>query len=240
MEEVYKEEQQVEQQQEVVDKPEEDIVLPEVEKQTPVIAKKSNNEEMNFSRLREAKEKAERERAELEKRLSAYEQKEEEVKNSPDYGDDDFVEGKHLKSELKSIRKELNSYKKQQVEQTDEVRLKAKYSDFETIVNPDNIAKLKELDPETAETIAMSQASLFIRGAAAYKRLKELGVGREKEYEKDIKHTQTNASKPRASNSISPQQGDSPLSMANAFANGLTTDIKQQLWKEMQEAVKRH
>jgi hypothetical protein len=33
--------------------------------------------------------------------------------------------------------------------------------------------------------------------------------------------------------SISPQQGDSPLTKANAFANGeLTPELKAQLWKE--------
>lgn len=35
---------------------------------------------------------------------------------------------------------------------------------------------------------------------------------------------------------LSPQQGDSPLSKANAFANGLTEDLKKQLQKEMFEA----
>ena len=37
---------------------------------------------------------------------------------------------------------------------------------------------------------------------------------------------------------MSPQQGDSPLSRANAFANGLTPELRVQLIKEMEEARK--
>ena len=48
-----------------------------------------------------------------------------------------------------------------------------------------------------------------------------------------------NAQKPRPLTSISPQQGDSPLSKANAFANGLTPELQAQLLKEMKQSMKR-
>ena len=48
-----------------------------------------------------------------------------------------------------------------------------------------------------------------------------------------------NHAKPRPISSIGAQEGDGPLSKANAFANGLTDELKQQLLKEMQEARKR-
>ncbi len=47
---------------------------------------------------------------------------------------------------------------------------------------------------------------------------------------------QKNASKPKPLASVNPQQGDSPLSRANAFANGLTEELKDQLRKEMSES----
>jgi hypothetical protein len=49
---------------------------------------------------------------------------------------------------------------------------------------------------------------------------------------------QKNASKPKPLASVSPQQGDSPLSRANAFANGLTPELQKQLRQEMEEARK--
>jgi hypothetical protein len=52
----------------------------------------------------------------------------------------------------------------------------------------------------------------------------------------DKLRAQKNAAKPKPLASVNPQQGDSPLSKANAFANGLTDDLKKQLRKEMEDA----
>ena len=56
--------------------------------------------------------------------------------------------------------------------------------------------------------------------------------------EADKRKAQENSAKPRPMASVSPQQGESPLSHANAFANGLTPELQKQLWKEMQDAKK--
>ena len=117
-------------------------------------------------------------------------------------------------------------------------RLKRKYSDFDEVVSQENLAKLKEIDPETADTIAHSRSSPYTRGASAYKRIKELNLI--DKHEDNRARAETNVSKPRPLNSVSPQSGDSPLSMANAFSNGLTKDVKKQLWREMQEASKNY
>jgi hypothetical protein len=200
---------------------------------------KYNKEEVNIAKLRAAKQKAEQERAEMAARLEELERnaatKDTRIN---EYGDDDFVEGKHLKKEMEAVKNEFAAYKAQQAAVSDEVRLKQVYNDFDKVVNNENLEKLKELDPETAEIIATSNASLYSRGSSAYKRIKELVIIEDK-YEKDKLKAQENSSKPRPMNSVSPQQGDSPLSMANAFANGLTEDVKKQLWKEMQESTKR-
>jgi len=220
-----------------VQQEQQDTVLAEVNTQEPAQAKPDNSAAANIVKLREAKERAEREKAELQARLEEIQSKvaqKEEIE--PVYGDDDFVEGRILKKELDSVKKQIEAYKAEQIQKTDEERLMRVYSDFDKVVNPDNIQRLKEVDPETADTIAKSTASLYTRGAAAYKRIKELGIFVEDKHEKDRAKAQANISKPRPSNSVSPQQGDSPLSMANAFANGLTPELKKQLWKEMQEA----
>jgi hypothetical protein len=200
---------------------------------------KYNKEEVNIARLREAKIKAEKEKAELAIKLVELQKQQQTTQEQREYGDDDFIEGKHLKKEIQDLKTQIESFKVQQKAQSDETRLKHTYNDFDKVVNKENIEKLKEIDPETAETIANSNASLYARGSAAYKRIKELGIISEDVFIDQKQKANSNASKPRPVNSISPQQGDSPLSMANAFANGLTDDLKKQLWKEMQESAKR-
>jgi len=200
-----------------------------------------NAASVNMANLRAAKDKAERENAAIRAELEEMRKNNLDVDDDgedEDYGDEDFVEGKHLKTEIDSVKKQLEAYKMQQVANTDEERLKRTYSDFESVVNPASIAKLKELDPESADTIAMSRSSLYSRGSAAYKRIKELNLV--DTHAGDRANAEANVAKPRPSNSVSPQTGDSPLSMANAFSNGLTPDLKKQLWKEMQDAAKKH
>lgn len=221
-----------------------DAIANDVQESSTANQHVDNSANINMAKLRSAKEKAERERAEMAAKLEEY-QKQQQPKEEPeeqpiDYADEDFIEGKHLKKEIDAVKKQLAAYKNQQMEATDETRLKQVYNDFDKVVNQENLNKLKELDPETAETIAMSNASLYTRGSAAYKRIKELNFDVEDNHAGDREKAHENMAKPRPMNSVSPQQGDGPLSMANAFANGLTTDLKKQLWKEMQDASKKH
>jgi len=220
--------------------PEAGVILPELNSEPVAQAsKQQSSQEVNMRELRLSKERAEKESLELQQRLARYEQQEAKKEETPDYGDDDFIEGKQLKKEMASVRNQLKNYEKQAVSQADESRLKSRYTDFDKVVNADTIAKLRDEDPDFAETIAYSTSSLYARGSSTYKKIKDLGLYVEDKHEKDRALAQQNASKPRPLNSVSPQQGDSPLSMANAFANGLTPDLKKQLWKEMQDASKR-
>ena len=49
----------------------------------------------------------------------------------------------------------------------------------------------------------------------------------------DKEKVKTNIYKPHPAASLSPQPGDNPLTRANAFADGLTDQLKEQLRKEM-------
>ena len=198
-----------------------------------------NNREVNIRNLRISNERAEREKAELEQQLKQIQEQQAAKNERPEYGEEDFVEGKHLRKEVDAVRAQLKNFEKQAIVQADENRLKSRYSDFDKVVNEKTLASLKESDPEFAETIAYSSGSLYARGSSTYKKIKDLGIYIEDKHEKDRAITQQNAAKPRPLNSVSPQQGESPLSMANAFAGGLTPELKKQLWKEMQEAAKR-
>ena len=217
-----------------------------VEEETP---SKKESEEKNFVRLREAKEKAEKERDEL----LSYLRKQQAEQNKPqnpieeEEDDDDFniapddlAEGKHLSKvakKIKKLQKELKEYKQQSSQITTETRIKTQYPDFEKVVTHSNIEALREAYPELADSVN-STPDLYNKAVAAYTLIKKLGIHIEDTFEADRKIAQKNASKPRPLTSVAPQQGDSPLSRANAFANGLTPELRAQLHKEMESARK--
>ena len=201
----------------------------------------------NFKAMRELRAKAERERdeamrraAELEARLTGFQPQQEAAPEFDDIniGNDDLVEGKHVKqltSELRKLRAEVKQQQQQSMSSLVEARLKMEYPDIEKVVTKENIEILGIQEPDIAATINDSQ-DLYKKAVAAYKLIKKFGIQHEDNYSDDRARAQTNAAKPRPLTSVSPQQGDSPLSHANAFANGLTDELKASLLKEMMNA----
>lgn len=227
--------------------PEEIEEAPQIKQQAP----ESKNEK-NIRALREKAERVDRaefERDEYMRRLQAYEnshtkQQSHKLEEEPEYNLDatDIVEGKHLKKYDKTIRElqeELRSYKQQSNLNTTEARLKSQYPDFDKVVSKENIEMLRQDYPEIAETLNNSSTDIYLKGKSVYMLLKKLGISQEDSFVQDRERVQKNISKPRPLTSVSPQQGDSPLSKVNAFANGLTDDLKTQLRKEMEDARRR-
>lgn len=209
--------------------------------------------QMDFAAIRKAKVKAERERDELMRILAAQSNQqpqkqsmhEEEQEFSIDIDDDSLVEGKQIKqllAEMKHMKKELRSYQTQsgkQAQQTVDMRLRSQYPDIDQVLTSDNIDMLRQMDPDLAETIGDSK-DMYKKASLAYKMIKQYGIVKDKQ---PSSHEQLlakkNSLKPKPLASISPQQGDSPISNVNAFANGLTADLKKQLYREMMESAKR-
>lgn len=216
--------------------------LSTVEQQQPQRSRSKENEAKNFAALRQKAEQAERERDAAMKRLQEIEQQSEEFTLGPD----DIAEGKHLKkihqkisNEIKGLKEELQSYRKQSAEATTEARIKATYHDFDSIVTADNLSSLRDSYPELAATLQASP-DLYTQAVSAYTMIKKLGIAADKQYEGDREKAKTNAYKPRPTNAVSPQQGDNPLTRANAFADGLTDELKEQLRKEMYSSMKNY
>ncbi len=245
------EEQEYEEEQEV----EEDDIE---EKSAPIKLQEAtegeSNKAYNMRMLRERAEKAEREREELMKYLTSQQssnkqEKQQEIESEEDYladlgiDADSLAEGKHLKplmKELKNLRNELNQYKQQSTKDTTEVKLKSQFPDFDKVCTHENLVRLRDLNPDLADTI-LSNKDQFKQAKLAYEMVKQLGIYKEDVFVENKKIALKNSSKPRPLTSLSPQQGDSPLSKANSFANGKPSEeMMRQYWKETQDAIKRN
>ena len=216
-------------------------------------AKKSNRD--NIRMLREKAERAERERDELLKTVMNFnkqQQPDQQKKPEPEveedylasYGldEDSLIEGKHFKLYLKKqkeLERELKQYKKESVESTTETRLKSKYPDFDKVVSADNLAKLRDVNPTLSKMI-LNTPNLYDQASMAYDIVKQFGIYKDNSgYVKEKEMAIKNSLKPKSMSSLSPQQGTSPLSKANAFAGGdLTPELKAQLVKEMNQYKK--
>jgi hypothetical protein len=186
----------------------------------------------NWRALREAREQAERERDEARAQLRQYQPAPRQEQQPLTYGDDDLIEGKHLKQNQQQIDSRIAQLEGQLIE----TKLKAAYPDFEEVVNKDTLGMLRDADPELAESLA-ANPNFYSKAVAAYKSIKRYGLSADK-FEREKEKVTINTAKPRTVTSIAPQQGESPLSRANAFANGLTDELKAQMWQEMKDIMR--
>lgn len=209
----------------------------------------------SFRAVREAKERAERERdamlsqmLEMQRQMQLIQQQQQPKQQEEPVEDYDFdidpdalAEGKHLKkliAKQKAMEQQLKRYQMQSEEVAVETRIRTQYPDFEKVVSKENVEILNEQFPEIAKTLR-DTPDMFNKAAAAYTVIKNFGIYKDTpKFEADRAKAISNATKPRPLASVNPTQGDSPLSKANAFANGMTDELKEQLRREMYNARK--
>ncbi len=205
-----------------------------VEQETPA--------QRNFRALREQALRLEQEKAEMARQLAAYQQQkpQESIEQEDNLAPDALIEKRHLSrydKKIQNLESQLKQYQEQSVALAAENQLKVKYPDFDAIVNKDNLEMLKLTYPELAQTV-YANPDLYTKGASAYTIIKQMGIALNNN-DADKQRAITNTNKPRPLASVGSAQGnDSPLQRANAFANGLTDDLKAQLHKEMIESMK--
>ncbi len=170
--------------------------------------------------LRSERERLSRENKELLNRLKIAE--EQRGQAQPNYDPDDYVPRQYVDNELKSIKKQLQ-----------EASIKNNYPDFDKVVNDSTIGLLKENNPALAYAISQV-GDTYSQASAVYEAIKNLGLYTEDKFEKDRNTAQQNANKPKPLQAVTPQnqKTNSPLSHANAFAEG-SEEYRNQLWKEM-------
>jgi hypothetical protein len=194
-----------------------------------------SSEERNFRSLREKSDRIARERDEALARLQQYESQQQ---AEPEYnlGENDLVEGKHLKKSQGKVENKIKALEEKLIE----AQLRADFPDMKTVLSPENIAAFREQHPDLAKTIG-SSTDLYSKAVSAYTMVKKLGIYTEPSpFDSDRATAMKNSAKPRSVASVSAQQGDTPLSHANAFATkgSLTPEMQKQLYKEMQDIRK--
>lgn len=204
----------------------------------------------SFKAIREAKEKAERERDILMQQMLEYQKSQQQQQpkqpESPpvdddinfDIDEDGLVEGRYVKkvtNKIKNLEKQLKNYESQAQQQSTEAKIKSQYPDFDKVVSEENVRMLNDQFPEIASSLR-DTSDLYSKAVSAYNIMKRFGIHKDDPHSQDRIKALRNTQKPKPVTSISPQQGDSPLSKANAFANGLTEDLKAQLRREMSAA----
>lgn len=192
--------------------------------------KKKNNLEYNWAEARRSIEQRDKEIKELKAQLAAPK----EAVRSLD--EDDLLTAKNgrqvFRQEAEAIVSQaLLNYEASTIEE----RLIAKFPDFNEVVSTKNIEFLKETEPELAMSIANLANNPKAQSIVAYKLLKKLGIGSNNNSSPEKDKAVKNAQKPLSVNAVTRQ---SAIGNAHLFENGLTPELKSQLWKEMQDCMK--
>lgn len=230
MNEEYTQEEQVVETQEL---PEQEVV----EQAAPPV---SNHAEQNWRQVRQELEQMRLEKMRLEEQLRA-QQKPQEVEEE-DLGDpSDLVTKAELKKyaeklarkQVEKLLQEREQLQREQEKNSAPARLKQKFSDFDQVVTQEALERFTQQDPELAESLGMLASDPYKQGIAVYKALKAMQP--QKVHAMPEKKTE----RPPISSSAAPKSS-SALSNANLFANGLTPELKAQLYKEMEESARRY
>lgn len=202
-------------------------------------SKKRNDVEYNWAEARRAIQERDRKLQDYEEQLKRL-QKPTAESDEDDLGklaEDDLITVKQLrKFTAKAAQKAAEQAVKQHDAANVDERLALKFEDFSEVVTTENIELLKQTEPELAVSL-YHNPDPYKQGVAAYKLLKRLGMGanvaNSAEKEKALKNSQ----KPVSVNAVTKS---SAIGNAHKFENGLTPDLKKQLWSEMQQAMKGH
>jgi hypothetical protein len=212
----------------------------EAERNFKVIREERERFKQEAARLQRERDEAYRARYEYEAQMrQQYQQPQQPVVNEIDnLKDDELIEARHLKQNMKKMQQEMEQLKQQNAMAVIETQLKTKYADFDDVVSQENLNALKQSNPEIFKTIYTS-SDLYSKGAAAYQLIKKF-VGQQPaaeqpSYMADKQKIVQNAARPRNVNTLKPQQSTNPLDNANSFVSRKAEmEHKKQIYEHMQ------
>jgi hypothetical protein len=225
------------------------------------VPKKETQKELNLRILRERAEAerqarlvAEQKLQELEKQLQYQQPKPSSHQDVPQesdnddvdfsFEDDSYIEGKHLKKyvsslkkEIKQTKKQLEEYNKQTALTLAEQRLKSQYNDFEVVVTQDNLKNLAALYPDDYASM-MSNPDIVARGKTAYNMINRYGIS-DTQYDKEAKRLEENKLKPRSVATAAPQSGETPLSRVGDYDRRVLSEERKENLRRMVAELKK-
>lgn len=178
-------------------------------------------EDKKWRDLRVARDRLQKENADLQNRLKQIEESKKSL-----YDNDDLVPRKYVDEQVQRIERQFT-------QNAAEYKLKSQYPDFDKVVNDATISELKARNPALANAIGQV-GDTYSQAAAAYEAIKNLGLYVEDQYAQDRNMAQINASKPRPSQAAAPSKNGNPLASASEFAQPMNKQQKEALWNEMQ------
>lgn len=209
---------------ETIDVPEEVVSEPSPPQKEE--KKEESDKEFNFRLLREERERLKSENEEFRRQIQSLHSPESpKVAQSDGEGldDSDLVEYK----QLKAIKKELDSLRYSIVPD----KLRAKFKDFDEIVNQESLQKLSREHQETFATIN-AQTDPYLAGVSAYEFLKSKEMA--------------NKSSPQPTERVTPKKvpmssaavkNSSPLNNIADYGGRLTKEMKDRFYKEHLEEL---
>jgi hypothetical protein len=236
---------------------EEDPIDSEPVQQLAQPKKQGKSLQENIREVRLAKEKAERERdALVSAMLNMQSQLQKPQQQAPvepkewfdNLDPESLVEGKQVQmiaQDMRAMKKMLAEQQRKSQELEMQNKIRAQYPDIDSVVNDQTIKDLNEMYPAEASALG-AIPDRYNQAVLAYTTIKNLGIYKQdtavkRTYVPEALRAKANASKPRPLASISPQQGESPLSQANVFANGdITKEMEAKMYKEMRDAIARY
>lgn len=218
---------------EVTEKLEE--VVQESEQKETVEESQEDKQDKNWREVREKMSELKRQNEEMAKALYQQQmqtqyQQQNQLEETQEEDDEDLLTKKSAKKIAKKLAEEaVQKYIKESEVRDIPAKLRSRYNDYDRVVCKETVDRLVIEDPEAAEALAALVNEPYKQGVMAYKLLKS-HMGEEMP-----KKPKDKSKTPLSSSAVSKSTA---LSNAHNFANGLTQDLKDQLWKEMQESAK--
>lgn len=145
--------------------------------------------------------------------------------------DDDIVTAKQAKALAKKMAREAaEEVARRNEESTFESKLRQEYPDLDDVISTENIEKLKRDNPLVADSIKKI-SDPYAQAVMAYNVMKNMTKPTQ-----DRAKAALNAKKPVSGQAIAKQA--SPMGNVGLYENGLTAEVKANLYKEMQEAAR--
>jgi ribonuclease D len=113
--------------------------------------------------------------------------------------------------------------------------VRLRYPDLDQVLSNENLELFEQQEPELAETLTALQGDPIKMRVAAYKMIKKT-LHKDTPPSSEKNKAESNSKKPVSVQSVGK---GSAIGTISAFENGLTPELKKQLYKEMQDAIKR-